>query len=85
MGDQMTKEQYEYILSIQNDCLERTNMTIDDAWKFAFRCLQLGYKQIIPCHECVAPKGCICVVNKNDTKLSKKYSFCEYGMPNNFY
>lgn len=43
MGDQMSKEQQEYIEKIQKDCLERTNMTEEEAWNFAFRCWQLGY------------------------------------------
>lgn len=45
MGDVMPKEQYEYIEKIQRDCLERTNMTEEEAWNFAFRCWQLGYKK----------------------------------------
>lgn len=45
MGEQMPKEQYEYIKNIQDDCLERTNMTNDEAWHFAFRCWQLGYER----------------------------------------
>jgi hypothetical protein len=45
MGDQMPKEQYDYIKAIQDDCLESTNMTENEAWDFAFRCWQLGYKR----------------------------------------
>ena len=45
MGDQMPKDQYEYIKAIQDDCLECTNMTENEAWNFAFRCWQLGYKK----------------------------------------
>lgn len=43
MGDCMSKEQYDYIKRIQNDCIERTNMTESEAWDFGFRCWQLGY------------------------------------------
>lgn len=43
MGDCMPKEQYEYIEQIQKDCIERTNMTEQEAWNFGFRCWQLGY------------------------------------------
>ena len=43
MGDCMPKAQQEYIENIQKDCLERTNMTIEEAYSFAFRCWQLGY------------------------------------------
>lgn len=45
MGDRMSKEQYEYIKALQDDCLECTNMTENEAWNFAFRCWQLGYKK----------------------------------------
>ena len=38
MGDCMPKEQRDYIEAIQLDCMERTNMTIEEAWNFAFRC-----------------------------------------------
>lgn len=43
MGDCMSKEQREYIEAIQRDCLERTSMTEEEAWDYAFRCWQLGY------------------------------------------
>ena len=43
MGDCMPKAQQQYIENIQKDCLERTNMTKEEAWSFAFRCWQLGY------------------------------------------
>lgn len=42
----MPKEQAEYIEKIQNDCLERTNMTKEEAYTFAFRCWQLGYVRV---------------------------------------
>lgn len=47
-GEQMPKEQYEYIKAINDECLERTNMTKDEAQNFAFRCWQLGYKKDKP-------------------------------------
>lgn len=47
-GSCMPKEQYEYIKSIQDDCLKSTNMTEQEAWSFAFRCWQLGYAKIEP-------------------------------------
>lgn len=46
MGEQMPKEQEEYIKKIQRDCLERTNMTEGEAYTFAFRCWQLGYVKV---------------------------------------
>jgi hypothetical protein len=39
-GDCMTKEEYEYIVNIQNYMLEATNMTKSEAWNFAFRLSQ---------------------------------------------
>ena len=50
MGDVMPKEQYECIKEIESDCLERTNMTEAEAWKFAFRCWQLGYRKVKKTH-----------------------------------
>lgn len=41
----MPKEQQAFIETIQLDCLEHTNMTNEEAWNFAFRCWQLGYKK----------------------------------------
>lgn len=45
MGENMSKEQEEYIKKIQDDCLERTNMTEEEAYRFAFRCWQLNYSK----------------------------------------
>lgn len=46
MTEQMPKEQYEYIKRIQDDMLECTNMTENEAWDFAFRCWQCGYDKV---------------------------------------
>ena len=51
MGDRMPKAQEEYIKKIQDDCIERTNMTEEEAYRFAFRCWQLGY--MIPTRDMV--------------------------------
>lgn len=42
-GCQIPKEQFEYMGKIQDDMLDRTNMTEQEAWNFAFRCWQCGY------------------------------------------
>ena len=44
-NDCMPKEQFEHIKIIQKYMLESTNMTEDEAWDFAFRCWQCGFKR----------------------------------------
>ena len=39
----MPQDQYDFITTIQKECLEATNMTENEAWSFGFRCWQLGY------------------------------------------
>lgn len=46
MGEQMPEAQYKYIKSIQDYCLDATNMTEEEAWSFAFRCWQLGFVKV---------------------------------------
>ena len=43
-GDQMPKDQQEYIDSIQKYALEATNMKENEAYDFAFRCWQLDFE-----------------------------------------
>lgn len=43
MFECMPQEQYDFITTIQKECLETTNMTEDEAWTFGFRCWQLKY------------------------------------------
>jgi len=43
MGEQMPKEQQEYIERIEKHVLEASNISKDEAYTFAFRCWQLGY------------------------------------------
>lgn len=40
MGEQMPKEQYEFINGIQQKMLDASNMKKDEAWSFAFRVYQ---------------------------------------------
>ena len=35
-GDMMPKQQYDFIKGIQDNMLEASNMTEDDAWRFGF-------------------------------------------------
>jgi hypothetical protein len=46
MGDVMPKEQSDYISKIKDECLEKTNMSEQEAWDFGLRCWQLGYGKI---------------------------------------
>lgn len=63
MTDCMNKEQKEYIKKIQKDMLTRTNMTVLEAYEFAFRCWQCGYKKVsdndgwIPCEKELPKEG----------------------------
>lgn len=43
MGECMPVEQQSFIDKIKTECLEKTNMTDQEAWSFGFRCWQLGY------------------------------------------
>lgn len=51
MGECMPKEQYEYIKSIQDFMLDATNMKENEAWSFAFRCWQIGFKRGMTANE----------------------------------
>lgn len=82
MTEQMPKEQYEYIKRIQDDMLECTNMTENEAWDFAFRCWQCGYNKINKELEQYRALGTVEELRvARDKQVAKKpkYQKIEYG------
>ena len=67
MGDVMSKEVQEFLDTIENDCLESTNMSKEQALSFAFGCWQLGYEKV---------KKCKIVETIIDGKMNRKCSNC---------